>query len=101
MSRLKKIILFLCAFFILGFVGVALQSKVQAQGCQIYSFCVVPIGGGPCVWEYYDGCGDQFDYCPPNHYRAPDGSCQMNGTNLECGEWYDCPTPNNPDKWCF
>jgi hypothetical protein len=100
MPRLAKIIQFLCAFFILGFVSVTLQSKVQAQGCQIYSFCVIPIGGGPCVMEYYDGCGDNWDYCPPNHYRAPDGSCRQNGASCPCGEFYACPTANNPGKMC-
>lgn len=100
MSRLKKIIQLVCLFFILAFVGVTLHSKVQAQGCQIYRYCYFDEGAWDEICTYYDGCGDNWDYCPPNFYRAPDGSCRENGASVACGEWYACPTANNPGKQC-
>ncbi len=105
MSRLTKIIQVLCIFVVLAFVGVSLQSKVQAQGgCHIETYKVCDLDPesmnyGDCETQYYDGCGDNWDYCPPNFYRAPDGSCRENGASVAsvaCGEFYACPTANNP-----
>lgn len=42
---------------------------------------------------YYDGCGGNADYCPPNHHLGDDGvTCTQNGGSCACGEFYACPT---------
>lgn len=74
-------------------------------------------GGGSCGKPQYWGIN-----CPPGTTRGTTrlsqvctrptycpglGSAQQTGECCkwfneprECGDWYDCPTPNNPDKMC-
>ncbi len=38
-------------------------------------------------------------YIPGNAQRE-EGCCQTGGGKRTCGDWYNCPTRNNPDKMC-
>lgn len=37
---------------------------------------------------------------PPGSAQAVGGCCLSRSTGGDCGDWYDCPTPNNPNKMC-
>lgn len=85
MSKLT-IALTLLMVNVLFFVLVGITHNVLATGCEIVEQCYFDpdLNAEKCIW--YDGCGGNWDYCPQNYYRAPNGSCYENGTEgCECG----------------
>lgn len=45
------------------------------------------------------GLPTNVNYVPGNAQRQ-EGCCKTAGGKKTCGDWYDCPTPNNPNKMC-
>ncbi len=91
--------------------GEACECGVRADGkCR-------SCGGGEnsCEWSQVN-CGPnqvvdksnvissicaRISYCPgPGTAQAIAGCCQERGGRTTCGDWYYCPTRNNPSKMC-
>lgn len=98
MSKLGWVIQALLVIVISCLLSSGVSRTVYATGCEIVKDCYLDDGVEFCVW--YDGCGGNWDYCDPNFYRAPDGSCRENGGGVACGEFYACPMASNPAKMC-
>lgn len=83
MSKLTPLLRLLLTIVTLILLGRGGTGTALALGCQIYPYQSCN-DYGQCITLYYDGCSGDNDYCPPNHYRAPDGNCYENGTGGAC-----------------
>lgn len=104
--QIFKTILFLVIMTLYAWVS---PTPAMAQSCG--GDCSVAVCSTYCIWAdgvcheqdvYCSNCGGngcQTGICPAGQYMA-NGGCRPIGENLDCGEWYDCPTPNNPSKMC-
>ena len=60
------------------------KNKVFGQGCVIYDCSYTDPDTGILVETWCDGCGGNWDYCPPNYHLGDDGeTCRENGTGEE------------------
>jgi hypothetical protein len=62
-------------------------------------------GGQTCQYRCPDGCGSGGGSCGPGFFRVNDpetgvSTCREVGGSCPCGEFYSCPTANNPGKQC-
>jgi hypothetical protein len=96
-GRLITILLLVCGLLVIAPVTHAQQ---WCGGCQVGETNWLNPETGQ--YEWIDGCnGCTATDCPPGQYRPPDGSaCRDIVTSCACGEFYACPTANNPGKQC-